>query len=235
MKNLLLFMFVLIGTFQLTEAQCTRVAPFAVGPIGDYSISGNATLIFLADGSKTLSFDSNFSTTSGPDLHVYLSESTIVSTPGGVLTTPNTIEVGILKSATGSQSYDLTNLSPVVGLNDYSYVHVHCKMYDHYWGGATFAAESGVDCGNLSVDLIEEDLVLIYPTLVTQNSFYIELKSNLKANIFLYSLVGELIERKIGVSDEINSIETRNLPNGIYILQVQFDGKVRTQKIIIER
>ena len=55
------------------------------------------------------------------------------------------------------------------------------------------------------------------------------------ANIFLYTLLGELIESKIGVSDEINSIETRNLPNGIYILQVEFDGKVRTQKIIIER
>lgn len=232
MKKITLALFLLFSSFSFIQAQCIRDAIFQDGP--DYTLDGTATLTFLSNGTKTLSFNSEFTTPYGPDLHVYLSQSATVSTPGGQLQTPNTIELGLLKNNVGSQSYDLSGITPSVDIDSYEYVIIHCKDFDHYWGTGTFGTKSGTECGNLSVAAIEDESIAIYPTIVKNNKIIIELKNNQTASLFLYSLLGELVQEPLLLSEEKNIIETRSLTSGIYILQLDFGNKIRTQKIIIE-
>ncbi|WP_152287057.1 DM13 domain-containing protein [Flavicella marina] len=235
MRNLLILFILSVAFLDGSYAQCSRIAPFSGGPFGDYAISGNATLNFLLNGTKTLSFDSNFATTSGPDLHVYLSNETTVSTPGGVLTTPNTVEVGLLQSASGSQSYDLSAISPAIGLDTYTYVHIHCKAYDHYWGAGTFGVASGVDCATLSVD---DDVTnvpfLIYPSVITNDEVSIQLVKDEEITIHFYSVLGELVQKPLLLNNEMNRIDVSKFQKGIYILRVTYRNQFKTQKIIVQ-
>lgn len=232
MKNVALILFLLFFYTEITQAQCTRDAVFQDGP--DYTLNGSATLTYLLDGTKNLSFDNEFATPSGPDLHVYLSQSAIVSTPGGVLETPNTIDLGLLKSPSGSQSYDLTGINPSIDLDSYDYVIIHCKEYNHYWGTGSFGTQSGGDCNSLSVSTINTTTVAVYPTFVKNNKFTIELKNQQKPILNIYSIIGEIVQKPLILTKEINSIETAGLKSGIYILHLNFGESIRTQKIIIE-
>ena len=66
---------------------------------------------------------SNFSTTNGPDLHVYLA------------TTENAtsfIDLGLLKSVTGNQAYNI-NGNP--GLSTYKNIIIWCKQFGVFFGG----------------------------------------------------------------------------------------------------
>ena len=234
MKYLLSIIAALVLGLNFGFSQCYREAPFANGPFGDYTINGTATITFLLDGSKTLDFDSNFSTTAGPDLHVYLSESASVSTPGGNLTTPNTIDLGLLKNASGTQSYDLSAITPVVNLNSYTYVIIHCKQYDHYWGSGTFGANQGSDCASLlSVDDFSLNQIKISPTLVTNNELNIELTSINNSVLNIYSVNGQKMKKSVILKNHKNTINTSSFEKSIYLIQVIEEGESITKKIII--
>lgn len=234
MKQFFTFIIILILGINTSFSQCNRAAPFQDGPFGDYTINGTATLSFLLNGTKSLNFDSNFSTTSGPDLHVYLSKSTSVSTPGGNLTTPNTIDLGLLQSASGSQSYDLTNHSPSVSLDDYDYVIIHCKAYDHYWGSGTLGANQGTDCTSLlSIEDIQQHQTKIFPTVIQNNELIIEIISTENSFLNILSITGQKIRNSVILKDPRTQINTSFLEKGIYLIQVINQGKTFTKKIII--
>jgi hypothetical protein len=232
MKKLVLLLFLTCLTFQTIHSQCTREAPFQNGP--DYDLAGSAALTYLLDGTKTLSFDNEFSTSAGPDLHVYLSKSAIISTPNGVLETPNTIDLGLLQSPNGSQFYDLTGINSSVDLDSYDYVIIHCKEYNHYWGTGSFGVPFGADCGSLFVANLERGLVIIYPTLIKNKKFTIELKNQQKTFLNMYSVLGELVQKPLILTEKINIINVGALKSGIYILQLDSGSGTRAQKIIIE-
>lgn len=230
MKNLLLVLFLLL--FQITEAQCIREAAFVDGP--DYGIDGTAILRFSQNGTKIVEFSTDFSTTSGPDLHVFLSQSSTVSTPEGVLQTPNTIDLGLLKSPFGTQTYDLSTSDPVVDIDSYDHVIIHCVQYDHYWGAGSFAMQTGADCGSLSVAALEDAKVLIYPTRVKGSKIMVELKSDQKGSLFISSLLGQIVLKPVALTEKINTIEIPSLKSGIYLVHLNFGNQIRTQKIIID-
>ena len=231
MKKITTLLVLLLFSSELLHAQCERAAPFQNGP--EYPLTGTATFTFLSNGSKTLRFDSSFSTTSGPDLHVYLSQSATVSTPGGVLQTPNTIDLGLLKSASGSQSYDVTGITPAVDIVSYTYIIIHCKEYDHYWGTGTFGAPSGVDCENLDVGANDENGVEMYPSLIQDHQFFVRIGENKTARVTIFSILGESMQETLILSEELSSINTSFLKKGMYIVRLDIDGKIRTQKMII--
>ncbi len=91
-----------------------------------YTVSGMAVLQEQDNGSFTLTFESDFLSSSGPGLHVYL------STSDGV--TASSIDLGDLQSTTGSQSY-------VVGgnldTNRYRWVIIHCVPFNVTFGSAS--------------------------------------------------------------------------------------------------
>ena len=86
--------------------------------------SGNASIYQLSDGKRILRF-TNFKTSNGPDVHVYLvaakdaSDSETVKQAGFV-------EVGALKGNIGDQNYEL---SSDLDLNKYSAVTIWCKRF----------------------------------------------------------------------------------------------------------
>lgn len=222
---------IVIFFFQSSSAQCELEAPFLDGP--EYPLSGTATLTLLLDGTKTLTFDSNFSTTAGPDLHVYLSKSAIVSTPNGVLQTPNTLEIALLKSASGSQSYDLTSYSSLE-LDSYDYVIIHCKQYDHYWGTGTFGVQSGIDCSSLSIPKKSAESVEVFPTLIRNHKMFVRLSKKQRVTVDFYSVIGESLGETLTLSEQFSIIDTSFLSKGMYLVQLKFVDQTYTQKIIIQ-
>ncbi len=66
---------------------------------------------------------SDFSTTNGPDLHVYLANSVNAS---------SFIDLGLLKSTSGNQTY---NISGNPSISNYKYVLIWCKQFSVFFGG----------------------------------------------------------------------------------------------------
>jgi hypothetical protein len=86
--------------------------------------SGNASIYRLSDGTRILRF-TNFKTSNGPDVHVYLvaakdaSDSETVKQAGFV-------EVGAIKGNIGDQNYELPS---DLDLNKYRAVAIWCKRF----------------------------------------------------------------------------------------------------------
>lgn len=93
---------------------------FNNGPYG--SVSGKAR-IYLQNGQSILALE-NFSSSNGPDLHVYISKE---------IQPVNYIDLGRLQSVTGNQQYPL---SGNIDFSDYKYALVHCQRYNHLFGSA---------------------------------------------------------------------------------------------------
>lgn len=94
---------------------------FQNGPYG--RVSGIAKLVRNPNNTHDLVLDS-FQTNNGPDLYVYLSAEPMPIT---------FIEAGKLKATSGTQVYPLT---AVPDLNQYKYIAIHCKAYNHLFGYA---------------------------------------------------------------------------------------------------
>jgi len=86
-----------------------------VGVEGE-SVRGTATV-----SSKTIKLSSNFRSSSGPDLYVYLGNSR-----------PSKI-IARLRKLSGGQTYALPK---GIDLSNYSAVFIHCKRYNHTYGKA---------------------------------------------------------------------------------------------------
>lgn len=93
---------------------------FQKGPHG--TVSGSV-MVYQANGKWQLKL-SNFSTTNGPDLKVYLSKE---------IQPLNFIKLGDLKSTTGNQLYEI-NGNP--DFMQYKYALIHCEQYNHLFGSA---------------------------------------------------------------------------------------------------
>ncbi len=92
----------------------------------DYEVTGNFTLS-EETGELQLSFSSDFSTSNGPGLYIYLTNSESSITGG--------VELGELKSNTGAQTYAVGG---DVQLGTYDYVLVYCKPFGVAFGLGKF-------------------------------------------------------------------------------------------------
>jgi len=108
------------NTVDTTSAMQRHDGGFINGPYG--SVSGTAR-IYKQDNQFILALQ-NVSISNGPDLHVYISKE---------LMPVNFIDLGSLQSTIGYQLY------PVPGnpdFNQFRYVLIHCKKYNHLFGSA---------------------------------------------------------------------------------------------------
>lgn len=92
-----------------------------------YTVNGSFTLVEDGDNLE-LTFSSDFTTSSGPGLFVYLSNSS-ARTNGG-------IEVGSLKQNIGAQSYSISR--SMAGLDTYDHVIIYCKPFRLAFGTGEF-------------------------------------------------------------------------------------------------
>ncbi|MFT5141484.1 MAG: hypothetical protein ACI80V_002736 [Rhodothermales bacterium] len=90
-----------------------------------YQVAGTAVLQEGTTGNVLLQLESDFSTSNGPGLHIYL------STSDGVTST--SIDLGSLKATTGAQQYPVGS----VDLSTYRWVIIHCLPFNVTFGSAS--------------------------------------------------------------------------------------------------
>jgi hypothetical protein len=91
---------------------------------GSYNVSGKAEIFKV--GNKTQVKLSNFSSSNGPDLQVFLSKQAAPI---------NEINLGELKSTQGNQVYDLNSIPD---FDEYKFISIHCVSFNSLFGSAKF-------------------------------------------------------------------------------------------------
>lgn len=94
---------------------------FENGPYG--TVTGVVKIFTDSLGKYNLLLDS-FSTSNGPDLHVYLSQE---------VQPIHFIDLGKLRSTNGKQVYSISNMPD---FDVYKYALIHCQQYNHLFGSA---------------------------------------------------------------------------------------------------
>jgi hypothetical protein len=104
---------------------------------GAHETKGTATVFQLADGKKTLRL-TDFATSNGPDVHVYLVASDDAK-DNDTVTRAGFIDVGSLKGNIGDQNYDLPANAD---LTKYRTVAIWCKRFSVNFGTAPLMTDS---------------------------------------------------------------------------------------------
>jgi hypothetical protein len=103
-----------------SKTEAIYTGTFSNGPHG--AVSGKAEIL-KQDGKYVLALKM-FATSSGPDLHVYLSKE---------IQPVNFIDLGKLRQNSGDQLYGINNM-PDFG--QYKYALIHCQQYNHLFGSS---------------------------------------------------------------------------------------------------
>jgi hypothetical protein len=101
--------------------------------------AGTATIYRMGDGSRVLRFTS-FSTSNGPDVHVYMVASDDAKDVATVQQA-GFIDLGVIKGNVGDQNY---TLGPDVDLSKYRAVSVWCKRFSVNFGTAPLTPDRAV-------------------------------------------------------------------------------------------
>lgn len=217
-------LFVSIGLVLMSQlvAQniCKRVVEDFGTSSGDYLVEGSATLVD-SNGILHLMLSSDFSTNAGPDLHLYLAENdeapTEATTSGNVSTGNVHVEVHLLNSNSGSQSFEVPG---EYALSDFDYVLIHCKEYAHFWDGGALGDEVCEDVNGLENSLTERVAVFPNPT-----SDFLNIEVENVNNVRVIGADGVVV-----LKAKTNYLNVSSLQNGAYIVLVETEeGKVFRQ------
>jgi len=104
---------------------------------GAHETKGTATVFQLADGKKTLRL-TNFATSNGPDVHVYLVAADDAK-DNDTVTKAGFVDIGSLKGNIGDQNYDLPANTD---LAKYRAVTIWCKRFSINFGTAPLMNDS---------------------------------------------------------------------------------------------
>ena len=104
---------------------------------GAHDTKGTATTFQLADGKKMLRL-SDFETSNGPDVHVYLVAADDAK-DSDTVTRAGFVELGSLRGNIGDQNYDLP---ATVDLNKFRAVTIWCKRFSVNFGTAPLMNDS---------------------------------------------------------------------------------------------
>ena len=119
-----------LGAVQGDASKVTTLATGAFHAV-HHETKGAATILSLADGKRVLRL-SEFETSNGPDVRVYLVASTD-ATDNETVTNAGFIEVGALKGNIGDQNYDVP---ATVDLTKYRTVTIWCRRFGVNFGSA---------------------------------------------------------------------------------------------------
>lgn len=223
-SNVFIFIILLSGVYSAYSQVCTRTITQFIAAPGGYAIDGSA-ILRDSIGQVTLTFSNDFNTTPGPDLYVYLSKNN---------ENPNTVgndnvEVSSLDSSAGIQSFFV----PLgVGINDYDNVLIHCKQYNHFWGGGTLGTVSG----SCQATTIRENNGVFLLT-VAPNPFHKEINISLtKKDTFYYDITvmdikGVLVWKKNKVQSERLTFGS-NFNPGLYFVNISHGDEHSIIKIV---
>ena len=100
---------------------------------------GTATIYRMGDGARVLRF-TNFKTSNGPDVHIYMVAADDAKDSASVLRA-GFIDLGTIKGNIGDQNYVL---GPDVDLSKYRAVSVWCKRFSVNFGAAPLMTDQAV-------------------------------------------------------------------------------------------
>ena len=117
-----------------------------------------------------------------------------------------------------------------VELDDYDYIVIQCVTINERWGHVTLGANTGGDCGTLSIeDEIFDKQLNVYPNPI-KNNLHITSSLSEQVDIKIYTILGEiLLEEKITNTTTIN---TESFKTGIYLVEFTSGNKKITKKLI---
>jgi len=103
-----------------------------------HETKGAATLHQLADGKRILRL-SNFETSNGPDVHVYLVAAEVAK-DNAIVERAGFIDLGSLKGNKGDQNYEIPANAD---LNKYKSVSIWCARFGVNFGAASLGSQQG--------------------------------------------------------------------------------------------
>jgi len=203
-KSIYTFSLLLLATISYSQT-CTRNVTTWVKANGGYAINGTATFT-NENGKQTISLDKNFSTVSGPDLHLYLAKSNESPVAAG-----NTnVVISLLQSNTGAQSFEVPQN---VKITDYEYVLIHCLAGNHFWGGGKLNTIVGT-CP--SVAGLEDEIITPSIHFNSENNLLTINNVNNNTQVNIYDLLGNKIYDNISAAP----ISMNGKSAGIYIVRL---------------
>ncbi len=233
---LTLFTLLLFG-FSAVAQDCVEQA-FGFGNndfIASYNVSGDIEVVYdAANEQVTLNLGSNYSTAFGPDVRAYLVQSNGL-TDNQLTNTriANLVNVQFgLTVQSGAQTFTI-DAPPSIEL--YDKVFFYCLQFDQFWDFGTIMPFPEGGCVLSSVrDNISNDAIDIYPNPTSEFvNVTVANQSNAVGQVFVYNVIGKLVLSQEGVINR--RVDLSHLDDGVYTLQAQYDGKVSTKKLVIQK
>jgi plastocyanin len=186
---------------------------------GNYTVNGQAYLEESEDGGLALRFTEQFSTSSGPDLDVYLSNSQQIDA--------SSLLVAPLEDTAGAQSYDLPDS---ISMGDYSHVVVYCTEFSALWGYGEFEACTGTSIQGFprKIPLAKLNIYLGHSSrLVIDNP-----GNAMNSRVIVFDILGrKLWEGSPRLQPGVNSLSNL-VRSSIYIVRVQTRAQAVSRKLL---
>jgi hypothetical protein len=111
----------------------------------EHDTAGTVTIYKLNNSDRTLRL-TNFHTSNGPDVHVYLTSAEKVNSNGDVIA-GKYLDLGTLKGNIGNQNYSIPE---TVDLNDFHSVSIWCARFRVNFGAAQLGSGSAMNSDHMN-------------------------------------------------------------------------------------
>ena len=222
---------------QLTIGQCREGSFIPRSGDPDYTISGDAKLEFLENGTKQVIYADNFNTVQGLELQSFLSvDDTLdsfdlqISTRELYVDEDSSIKGTPRQPITGSRTFPIPNS---VGIDDYQFILLQCvnPRINALWGSVKLSSTESSSCNTLSTTIFTKEDLTIFP-----NPFDDKLKVQLKtldaASFKFFNLHGQLVKTVSKTNTTNSQIDVSNLETGLYLLEITSNQKTGYQRLL---
>lgn len=232
MKKFTLLITLLLA-YQTSISQCTANATnFGNNTtIPMYNVNGDISVTLNTNNTITLNLGSNFSTSPGPDVRVYL-----VNSNGASDTVLRNTAIGNLEhihfgltTANGAQSFT-TEIPDGIDISSFDKVFFYCLRFDAFWDFGSFTSFSSSNCSSiLSISDNTLNNISIYPNPVKSRIKISGRISNLES-INIYNALGKTVYiQKDNLDSDIN---VSNLTSGLYIMTIKTPERIVSKRFI---
>lgn len=226
MRTLLLSLLLITNVCYSVQAQCSRSASFQNGV---YVVTGTATIEFTLTDDKELDI-TNLSTPAGPDLHVYLSNTTSITTGPSDIPPAGTVDLGLLPSEFGNHNFTIPS---DVSIDEYDYVLIQCKQFNVLWGFSQLGTQQGADCASLSIEDVAFNATNFYPN-PTKEIITFDSAFNDEIRVNVYNAFGARVVSDKTLKSNKEQVSVAHLISGVYQVELLADKKRLVRKLIIQ-
>ena len=236
--TLLLVLFAFISSQNYSQCEET-VANFGNNSsVPAYTVSGDVTVTLNSNNTISLDLGSNFMTASGPDIRAFLvnskgaSNETLAATKIANL---EYIEFGLVGASgtlnqNGAKSFTV-HIPEEKDITKFDKVFFYCFQFNQLWDFGSFSSFTPSTCAVLSTQDEILNSVSVYPNPAT-NSFQMSNMDGLSAEIRIFNVLGKSVfyqNKNLEKPINISSLNT-----GVYMLKIDVQGKIKTQKLVIQ-